>query len=398
MKTVIINESMLNKALLKEHILLDALPDDISSVISQHGTSLGNNPALPDIFDTPFILKIANKRFEETKKELKEIGSIDDVEEKDIVSVLARLINRCKELETPIRNELEKICFNYVIDLFGVPEESVQLMVSLVDEVDLNKDSIILDPIEGDGDDSIELNDVNDALSIRDEVYKRRLLDALCMGGAMQMSSNFESYAEDIQTLNPELLDLYRKIIALNNYQLFVKEMVGMDDENKCQMGTVEVSLGMTDEKVKIDAQGEIFPVLLSETIRGFMELFISHGLPSDKNRANAIIGKSDYLKAEPWDMRLGPFLWTLLSNTFNDINSEEMPYLLKRISSLEPKKFNFLMKEVFAQTKKGRQIMASLSNKSKNDGEYDRFLDKMDKMKKDKGIITDDFIHPDEL
>jgi hypothetical protein len=55
-------------------------------------------------------------------------------------------------------------------------------------------------------------------------------------------------------------------------------------------------------------------------------------------------------------------------------------------------------MKEIFAKTKQGKLIMASLSFNSKNDIEYDKFVDKMTKMKKDKGVITDEFIHPDEL
>ena len=41
---------------------------------------------------------------------------------------------------------------------------------------------------------------------------------------------------------------------------------------------------------------------------------------------------------------------------------------------------------------------MSKLSFKSKNDIEYDKFVDKMIKMKKDKGVITDEFIHPEEL
>ena len=388
----------MRKRLLNEHIFLESLPEDLTSVIFKNETSLGNNPALPDIYDKPFLYKITDKSFNDSKEALKEIGIIDDVKGDDVVSVLARLINKCKRMEAPIRNELEKICFNYVIDLFKVPEESVQLLISLVDAVDLDKSSILLDPIDGDGDNQVEFNNIDDALEMRNEIYKRRLLDALCMGASMILSSNFDSYAEEIEKLNPKLMDLYKKIIALNNYQLFVHEDLGMGDENKCQMGTVEVSLGDPDNKVKIDAQGEIFPVLLSETIRGFMELFISHGLPIEKDKAIAVLGKSDYLKAEPWDMRVGPYLWILMSNTFNDIDSNEIPYLLKKISSLEPRKFNFLMKEVFAQTKKGKHLMASLSQKSKRDAEYDKFLDRMDKKREDKGIITDDFIHPDEL
>ena len=55
-------------------------------------------------------------------------------------------------------------------------------------------------------------------------------------------------------------------------------------------------------------------------------------------------------------------------------------------------------MKEVFAKTRRGKEIMSKLSFKSKNDIEYDKFVDKMTKMKKDKGVITDEFIHPEEL
>ena len=111
-----------------------------------------------------------------------------------------------------------------------------------------------------------------------------------------------------------------------------------------------------------------------------------------------SILGKSDFLKAEPWDMRIGPHIWKMVSKSLSDIDFGDIPYLFKRISSLEVQKFNFLMKEVLAGTKKGRRIMAFLCNKSKHDSEYDKFVDKMDKMKKDKGIITDDYIHPEEL
>ena len=171
-----------------------------------------------------------------------------------------------------------------------------------------------------------------------------------------------------------------------------------MSDENKMQLGTVEVNLASGDEKVKIEAQGVIMPILLNELIRGFMELFISHGLPKKKEIAMMVLGKSDFLKAEPWDMRVGPYLWDLLSKSFNDINSNELPYLLKRISKLEVDNFNTLLKEVFAKTKRGKEIMSKLSFKAKKDIKYDKFVDKMSKMKKDKGVITDEFIHPDEL
>jgi hypothetical protein len=164
------------------------------------------------------------------------------------------------------------------------------------------------------------------------------------------------------------------------------------------QLGVVEVSLGNDETKSKIESQGVILPILLMETIKGFMELFISHGLPKDVNDAVAVIGRSDFIKAEPWDMKFGPILWDLFYNSSNDVTYEELPYLIKIVSELSVNKFNFLMKEVFAKTKKGKHIMSKLSFKAKRNSEYDKFVDKMTKMKTDKGIITDDYIHPDEL
>lgn len=383
-----------DKNMINEGILANELPEDIKASILNNTTSLGNNPAIPDIYDVPFLLKLANERFESTKNTLFDIGTIDDFEDTEIESMLSKLIMKCKEIEKPFRDKLEKLCVNYVIDTFNVPDDSIQLNVSLVDKVDLKNKAIIVDPVDGD----FEFDDVNAASSIRGEVFKRRLLDALCMGESIVLSSDIDSYADSINEISPELCELYLKILALNNYSLYKKEKLGISDTNKMQMGTVLVEFGADDEMVRITSQGEIFPVLLSETLRGFMELFISHGLPKDKKIADMVVQKSDFLKAEPWDMRLGPSLWILLSKSFNDITLEELPYLLKRIACLDVDKFNFLMKEVFAKTKKGKQIMSKLCNIAKNDIEYDRFTDKMTKMKVDKSIITDEFINEEEL
>ena len=378
-------------------VLAGSLPDDITQAIIQNRTSLGNNPAIPDIYDVPYMLKAANSEFESAKEALKEIGSIDYEGEPTVMGALASLMLKCKKLETPYRSELEKICYNYVVDIFGVPEDTVDISLTLTDKVDTDRESIILDPTDGDED--MEFDDLTSAMSVKGEVFKRRFLDALCMGMALKLSSNLdESIIQEIASINKSLPDLYNNIMSLSKYALFEKEDFGMTDENKLQSGTFELRLGTDDEKCAIEAQGEVFPMLLCETIRGFLELFISHGLPEDKNIAISILGKSDFLKAEPWDMRIGPHIWKMVSKSLSDIDFSDIPYLFKRISSLEVHKFNFLMKEVLAGTKKGRRIMAFLCNKSKHDSEYDKFVDKMDKMKKDKGIITDDYIHPEEL
>ena len=394
-KHIIITEEQ-EKAL-KESILLNSFPEDIADAVYKNKTSIGNNPALPNIFEKGYIEKLVEKRFKGCVDELKKIGEIDDVPDTDMQTVLGKLVLKCQKLEEPHRPELEKIVANYLIDLFGIPDDSIQMELSLVDDVDLSSSSIKLDP--ADGDEFIEYEDVLDAESIKDEVYKRRLIDAMSMGAGMKISSSIKDYMKEIYEINPTLIDLYRKILALNDYLLFTKEDIGMTEEDKHQLGTVEVVLGQVEESPKILAQGVIFPILLSEAVRGLMELFASHGLPQEFEKAQSVLSKSDYLKAEPWDMRIGPALWEIVSDSFGDgVKTDLIPYLYKRISQLPVKKFNFFMREVLAKTRKGKRMMAKIAEKAQYEKEYSGFEDKMSKFSTDKNVIMDEYIHPDEL
>ena len=390
MKTIYINENILKNKILRESILMDTLPDDIVNAIFSKETSLGENPAIPHTFDNNFIEKCAKKRFEESKEVLKKIGEINDVDGTDIETVLNQLILKCQELERPIRDELEKACANFVIKFFGVPDDYVQLELLLTDKVDADSETIKLDPIPEN--DDIEYEDIKQIDELKGMVFKRRMLDALSMGAGMQVSDNALSYMNEISGVKPNLIDLYEKILGLNNYLLFTKNDLGLDDKHKMQLGTVEVFLGHQDEKVKIKSQGVIFPILLSETIRGFMELFASHGLPTNRGEAEMVLGRADYLKAEPWDMRVGPVLWTIISDSFEDVSSDLLPYLYKNIAKLSIKHFNILMNELLLKTKKGKRMLGKIVEKSKEQKNYHGFETKMQKIKTDKNINKNRF------
>lgn len=373
---------------------MDSLPDDILATAVGQKTPLSNNPAFPDVYDDSFIQSLTEKQFEAAKEELKKIGTIDDVPETKMEEVLEKLILKCQEEEKPFKNALEKLCYNYVVKFFGVPDDMIQMQLDLVEEVSIDGNAIQLDPIKVSSDAEYDSLDV--IKKIRREVGKRRVLNVLAMGAGMQISSNIKSYVADIYEINPKLPELYRKIIALNDYLLFSREFV-LTEENKMQMGTVMVGLKNVDDKVLIHSQGKIFPVLLSETIRGFFDLFGSHGLPEDPSTAIEVMKKADYLKAEPWDMRLGPALWILLSDNFEDADSNLIPYLYKIIAKLPIKKFNFFMRETFVHTGTGKRIMKEIIAKAKEQKEFDGFETQMALKKMNKNLLSDE-IAPEEL
>ena len=125
-----------------------------------------------------------------------------------------------------------------------------------------------------------------------------------------------------------------------------------------------------------------MFPILLEETIKGLLELSISHGLPESREKAEYVTSKSDFKLAEIWDQRLGLPLWNRIVNIMENIGEDPLEvglnFLFMEISKLKPSHFNAVMQEVFANTKAGHSIMKELSNKIHYEKERDEFDDYM--------------------
>ena len=94
----------IKKRQIKENTTLDALPEDIVSVVTAHRTSLGNNPAIPDINEKPFLLGVTSRALKDAKSKVQDkLNGINDpyVE-------YGNALRECIELEQPIRNHLER--------------------------------------------------------------------------------------------------------------------------------------------------------------------------------------------------------------------------------------------------------------------------------------------------
>ena len=111
------------------------------------------------------------------------------------------------------------------------------------------------------------------------------------------------------------------------------------------------------------------------------MELFASHGLPEKRDMALYVVKKSDFLMAEPWDMRLGPILWQYLLDSFDsELDTKMIPNIINIIVKLPCEEFFKLMREIFGKTKKSKKVMKLISDKVKHDIELSDFNDDLDK------------------
>lgn len=143
-KTVLFNERQLNvikESLEKETILSDKLRPFIFKQVKKHMTSLGDNEAFPPEEDLPFDYKILKDRFNEVIENLKKVESLESFDETYLSNRLSQLVKECKEIEEPIKPNLEKICTNVILQLFDVPNDTINFSVEIVDEIRPNINS-----------------------------------------------------------------------------------------------------------------------------------------------------------------------------------------------------------------------------------------------------------------
>lgn len=396
MKTIYISESMARQ--LKESILADALPSSVSRAIVNGENPFSRNPFFAGGNDlgVKFFSQAAKQQYEDAKSMLKNLGRIDSVKSNNLGGAFQELLTRCQELENANRPALEKLASNYVIDLFSVPDDKVKIVAKLVNAIEGGDEIAPVEPFDGDVD--FTVRDVNDLDGIDGQVAKRHFLNALNMGAGMRMSENIRGYIEELYDIDSRLPQMYKEILALNNYMIFASPDLGINDKDRKQIGIVNVEYGPQDELVTVSAQGVIFPVLLAELIRGFMELFSAHGLPKDRSRANYVIEKTDYLKSEPWQMRFGPYMWNIFTEYFEDTDTSDMPYIYQTLSKLKPETFFKVISEMMFKTEKGRAYADKLIEKTNQRKERMSFMDKMSKRRTDKNIITDSCMSPDEF
>ena len=362
------------------------LPQFLFKMVKTHTTSLGDNEVFPNGDEYPFDYIILKERFNEVCDAIGDLG-ISDLSEDSLMSELSSLLNECKELETPIRDSLERICENTVNRLFAIPEGILNIKCKLVDRIKF-KNAIRLRP-ESDGDIKYTFTDVHDIDFSKKAIGKRRVINSLIQGGSYLYANVIGLYIDEINRINPRLLQLYRAITAINDYLLFTKKEE-MTDDKPMQGSYVETHLGMDDEKTTINVQGIIFPLLFQETIKGLFELFSAHGLPTDKEKAKYIIKKADFVLAEPWDLRLGVGLWKRVFGKVQDTNM--IPYMFTSLVKLDTDSFNSIMKEILSNTQKGNELINDLMQQAEYDNGYQQFTNRINAKNLDKSLIQDSY------
>ena len=378
----------------------------IYKAIASKRTSLGDNPAFPPYGNFGFEYDVVKKKYEEVDEIINNCIKNGELESKDpeyLLTVLSKKVEECKRLEEPIRPQLEKICENIINMEFSVPNDTVILNCKLVGKIKPKKGMRIL-PEGDDEDNGYDFEDVDEVNLTNKVILKRRFINSMIQGIAYWLSTDLDSWHDTVVELDKRIWGLWYEIKHITDYLLFTKEEK-ISEKNPMQMSYVEVTLGKNGKKTIIDAQGTIFPYLLRDTFRGFLELFSSHGLPEDNQKAMYIIRKADFLVAEPWDLRLGMGIIDMLHDSLTKkfqtdllFQPNRIPFFFTELCSMPTDEFNDVMQNFLLGTNKGKLIAKEIDSKIAHDIDYQKFKDKIQQKNVDKSLISDGDFSKEEL
>lgn len=394
-KTIIIDENILKSGVLNEAIEFNQLPNNLRTDIETGKNPLSNNRCFP--YDGYFEKGLIAAFKKAASKEPVVNGYATP-------SNISQIEVQCQKIEKPNKNNLETLISKVVMELFSIPADKVDFSVELVDSIDQSDTTVPFGPNEQA---PVGVRNI-DSLGVLDsEISKRAFQNSLIAGASLYYTRKILSeISSSLDEINPQLYDLYNDYLTINDYLIYL-DGEQITEEDKHETGRVIVTLGNDEVKNKLEAKGTIFPVLLYETIKGFLEMFASHGLPDDDELANTVVSKTDYLLAEPWYMRFGKVSWGRFIVGLKHIGKEKearlIPYILMKLSKLGADKYNKVMQEILSGTERSRKILERVceyAERKCNKNEFDTRMSntRAQSVDQDAYMITDDELNEDIL
>ena len=318
--------------------------------------SLGKHPVFPEDDETNFEEKIMGERFKEVVSRYKRAFDCDNIENREVMSGLMPLVHETMSLESKHKKDLIDLAIRMVREEYDMDEDVVEIHAELTPNVNLIGTKKEPTPAASD----MEFNNHDEMINLKKEVYKRRFLNAMTQGAAKKCNHMFHLVDDEITDIEPKLMSKYSKMMAAADYMYYI--VPKMEGAGSVSGGVVKVQFpSKTNPKAKIYVQAMVFPVLVHELVKGVMELLSAHGLPKDRKNGEYVIGKADFLAAEPWDMRLGPALWAKFTDAIDSDDFNLKHHIYSELASLPVDEFNISMREILSGTKDGKQIIKDI-------------------------------------
>jgi hypothetical protein len=369
-----LNKTKLNEGVVYGENISERMHPQLEKELAERKHSLGIHPAIPEGDENNFEQKIMGKRFSEVVNRYKRAFDVDEIDTSTLMMEMMPMVHETMALESKHKKALEELAEKMIREEYDMPEDVVEIKASLSPNIVL--EGTKKNPTPKSSDYQFENHD--DMVNAKEEVYKRRFLNAMIQGAAKKTNHMFHMVDDELTDMDPRLLNRYSKVMSAADYMYYVIPKM----DNGTSGGMVKITLPTPENpKAVIEAQAMIFPVLIHELVKGVMELLSAHGLPKDKKLGDYVIDKADFLAAEPWDMRIGPALWDRFTDCIDADDFHLKHQLYMELASKPVNEFNGCMREIMAGTNKGKKIVKEIMGTIKRELQEEEFNNAMNEL-----------------
>jgi len=368
------NKPKLNEGVVYGDNISERMHPELEKQLAERKHSLGIHPAIPEGDENNFEQKIMGKRFSEVVNRYKRAFDVDEIDTSTLMMEMMPMVHETMALESKHKKALEELAEKMIREEYDMPEDVVEIKASLSPNIVL--EGTKKNPTPKSSDYQFENHD--DMVNAKEEVYKRRFLNAMIQGAAKKTNHMFHMVDDELTDMDPRLLNRYSKVMSAADYMYYVIPKM----DNGTSGGVVKVTFPTAENpKAVIEAEAMIFPVLIHELVKGVMELLSAHGLPKDKKLGDYVIDKADFLAAEPWDMRMGPALWDRFTDCIDADDFHLKHQLYMELASKPVNEFNGCMREIMAGTNKGKKIVKEIMGTIKRELQEEEFNNAMNEL-----------------
>lgn len=286
-----------------------------------------------------------------------------------ILQMLQGALQRAVQFEQGHEQELEQAAIRVVLDLPEFKEAKtayedgeLKIVAQLRPEVGLEGTNV--EPEAPDEEQEAELEVAQIAQELNLEKEKRRMVNMMIQGAAINKDHAYMQIEQELRRLNPQLVNTYALLMSGGELAYWVMP----EEMQKQAMGGGGGGGAAGVEKLTFDengvpvvtAQAIVFPVLIQELVKGLME-YLSYDDNADPSTQKYVHGQADTLGGELWDIKFGPAVWRQILRQIGNENQEYMPFVYRHLLELPTTEFNQRMQQILRGEPEGRQFIEQL-------------------------------------
>ena len=281
---------------------------------------------------------------------------------REIMEVM-QLMDNIFRIQKGHEEELTEIGKKIILDHYAKMLEDVELDIKIVDPDDEEKMEMAM-KMQEEQEKEPQYPTVEIPIKVpQEEIDRRKIVNNVMQGEAQNVHSMMFTAKEDIDKINPELLNMYMRHLELNrkfdwdeNRPDLSQFMQDNPEMANCMDTDYEGEEG--SEKPTIKVRVLDLPMLIHETVKGIYELMSHKAIPQDPVIAQELIKLTDTLKDEEEDIKYGPFIAAdlrdyivgFLDRTENE-RTQILPnlreFIFSKMMDLQPNVFVELIKNI---------------------------------------------------